>query len=136
MVGLIPITHIAGPDLRDWLAFEVRREMSNIRFQVPFRGTPQFGVPVPLPMLHPSLQVILEQDFFVFWFRLGVPATRRPPGPCSLVMKNDQAMLTFQPGKRFRTVFRPELPADPPAVVKRVRIPAKPDGDAPTPDLL
>lgn len=136
MVGLIPVTHIAGPDLREWLAFELRQEMSNIRLQVPLRGTPQNAVPVPLPMLHPFLQVILEQDFFVFCLRPGVPATRRPPGPCSLVMKNDQAMLTFQPGKRFRTVFRPELPADPPAVLKRVRIPAKPGGDAPTPDLL
>lgn len=66
MVGFIPVAHIAGRDLRNRLAFEVRQEMRNIRFLVPFRGASEIGVPVPLPVLHPFLQVILEQDFFVF----------------------------------------------------------------------
>lgn len=45
-------------------------------------------------------------------------------------------MLLFQPGMCFSTVFRPELPTDPPAVVKRIRIPGKPGGDASVPVFL
>ena len=110
--------------------------MRNIRLHIPLRGTSEIRVPVPLPVLYPFLQVILEQDSFVLCRRLGVPVTWMLPGPYPLVMKDDQVMLTFQPGKRFRTVFRPELPADPPAVVKWIRVPGKPGGDAPVPVLL
>ena len=38
MVSLIPGAHVVGCDHRDRLAFEVRQEMRNIRFQVPFRA--------------------------------------------------------------------------------------------------
>ena len=43
-----------------------------------------------------------------------------------LVVQNDQVMLTFQPDKRFRTILRLEVPADPLVAIKWVRIPGEP----------